>query len=462
MRKNSQEVSEKPSTNGSVEQYILEPQTLEETELPLGFLADLVLKLLYYRSGMSGAEISDELALPFFGVMEPVLTFLKRDELVRIAGSKGLGESGYQFNITSVGIERAMQALERDRYIGPAPVPLERYNEMVLRQTIGKLIVGPDDVRQAVSHLVLSSDTLDRLGPAVNSGRSLFLYGPAGNGKTTIAKAIIRMLKGNVWYPYCVIVDGQIIRVYDEVNHQRVDQSEEAGQEGSETDAKGKKPRLGAMQASVDNSKPPRLDQRWIKIRRPEIIVGGELIMQSLDLVFDPISKTYDAPFQMKANTGLFVIDDFGRQTMRPQDMLNRWIVPLETRVDYLTLRTGKKIETPFDQLIVFATNLDPRDLVDDAFLRRIRHKLLIDYPDIGLYYKIWQRECASRGFESSPEAFDYLMQTHYDVKNRRLRSCHPRDVLDSITDISGYLGVPPTLSRELIDAACETYFSEL
>ncbi len=469
MTQNSRSVSGQPSTNGNLERYILEPQTLEETELPLGFLADLALKLLYYRSGMSGAEVADELALPFFGVIEPVLTFLKRDELVRISGSKGVGESGYQWNITSLGIERAMQALERDRYIGPAPVPLERYNEMVLRQTIGELTVGPDDVRQALSHMVLSSETLDRLGPAINSGRSLFLYGPAGNGKTTIAKAIIRMLKGSVYYPYCVIIDGQIIRVYDEVNHQRVDDSQDAGestqaagQRDSKTAAAGRKPRLGAMQASVDTSTPPRLDKRWLKIRRPEIIVGGELIMQSLDLVFDPISKTYDAPFQMKANTGLFVIDDFGRQTMRPQDMLNRWIVPLETRVDYLTLRTGKKIETPFDQLIVFATNLDPRDLVDDAFLRRIRHKLLIDFPDIGLYYKIWQRECASRGFESSPEAFDYLMQTHYDVKNRRLRSCHPRDVLDSITDIAGYLGVKATLSRELIDAACDSYFSEI
>lgn len=470
MTQNSQTVSEQESKDRPIEEYIPEPRSLEETELPMGFLADLALKLLYYTSGLSGAEIAKQLALPFFGVMEPVMTFLKREELVGISGSKGYGDAGYQWVITSTGIERALQALERDRYIGPAPVPLERYNEMVLLQTLGDLIVGPEDVRQAVSHMVLTADTIDRLGPAVNSGRSLFLYGPAGNGKTTIAKSIIRMLKGNVYYPHTVIVDGQIVRVYDEINHQRVDDSQ-AGAESSlasqvgvsQTASRDKRaPGLGSLPPDANKDSARRLDQRWIKIRRPEIVVGGELIMQSLDLIFDPISKTYDAPFQMKANTGLFVIDDFGRQAMRPQDLLNRWIVPLETRVDYLTLRTGKKIETPFDQLIVIATNLDPRDLVDDAFLRRIRHKLLLDFPDIGLYYKIWQRECAARDFEESAEAFDYLMETHYGVTDRRMRSCHPRDLLDSITDISGYMGVRPTLSRQMIDAACETYFSDI
>jgi DNA polymerase III delta prime subunit len=427
-------------TNELMDKHIPEPQSIEETELKIGFLSGLALKILYYRSGMSGAEIAEEMALPFFGVVESVLAFLKREELVGISGSKGFGDAGYQWIITEAGVQRALQALERDRYIGPAPVPLKRYNEMVNRQTLGKLTVGPDDVRQALSHMVLSAETVDKIGPAVNSGRSFFLYGPPGNGKTTIAKGIIRMLKGSVLFPHAVIVDGQIIRVFDEVNHQRIESST-AGAQGNAA---------------------PRLDQRWVRIRRPEIIVGGELIMQSLDLIFDPISKTYDAPFQMKANTGLFVIDDFGRQSMRPQDLLNRWIVPLETRVDFLTLRTGKKIETPFDQLIVFATNLDPRELVDDAFLRRIRHKLKVDFPDRGTFYEIWQRECAARDLEPTPGIFDYLLETHYATQNRRLRSCHPRDLLDSVVDIAGYLGVRPSLSREMIDAAWETYFSEI
>jgi len=204
------------------------------------------------------------------------------------------------------------------------------------------------------------------------------------------------------------------------------------------------------------------VDPRWIRIRRPEIVVGGELNMRNLDLIYDPISKTYEAPLQMKANNGLFVIDDFGRQAMRPQDLLNRWIIPLEMRIDFLTLATGKKLEIPFDQLIVFSTNLDPQDLVDDAFLRRIRHKLLIDYPDEKIYYQILQRECAARNMELSPEAFVYLMQKHYIAANRQLRACHPRDLLDQIDDIASYLGTKPALTKQLIDAACESYFAEI
>lgn len=429
-----------PTKKTSVEEWIPEPRSIEDTELGIDFLENLALKLIYYRQGLSGTEISEALALPFFGVIEKVLASLKRQELAVVSGSTGYSEAGYQWIITNKGANRALQALERDRYVGPAPVPLERYNEMVRRQSLGDVTVRPADVQQAVSHLVLGGDLLSRLGPAVNSGRSLFLYGPAGNGKTTIAKSIIRMLQGSVYFPYSAIVDGQIIRIFDQVNHRRVNGA-------------SPRPQIGTAR---------ELDQRWVKIERPEIVVGGELVMSSLDLIYDPIAKTYDAPFQMKANTGLFVIDDFGRQAMRPQDLLNRWIVPLEMRVDFLTLRTGKKIETPFDQFVVFATNLDPRDLVDDAFLRRIRHKLKVDYPEKDVFYQIWQSECSSRGLESPPDAFNYLMRQHYMAQDRELRSCHPRDLLDSLLDIATYLGVRPELSQQLIDAACETYFSEI
>lgn len=424
----------------SLEKSIPEPQSIEETELSMGFLADLVLKLVYYKSDATSAEIGEALALPFVGVLDKVLEFVKHEELVEISGSRGLGERGYQWTITGRGSERAVQALDRDHYLGPAPVPLPRYNEMVRRQSLGDLKVGPSEVRQALSHLVLNGDMVNRLGPAVNSGRSLFLYGPPGNGKTVIAKSIIRMMGGFVYVPHAVIVDGQIIRVFDEVNHKRV--AEPGRREGG----------TGAL----------RTDPRWVKIYRPEIIVGGELTMPSLGLTYDPIAKTYEAPLQMKANNGLFVIDDFGRQALRPQDLLNRWIVPLELRLDFLSLQTGKKIEVPFDELIVFSTNLDPRDLVDDAFLRRIRHKIKVDYPDEKIFYQILQRECVARNMELPVDAFVYLMQKHYIATNRPLRSCHPRDLLDQIYDIATYLSVKPVLSKQLIDAACESYFAEI
>ncbi|MEJ2733678.1 MAG: ATP-binding protein [Anaerolineae bacterium] len=429
----------------AIEQLIPRPSSMEEAELSMGFLADLVLKLVYYKSDMTSVEIAEELALPFRGIIEKVLEFLKREEYVEVTGTKGFGERGFQWMISGKGGERAVQALERDQYIGPAPVSLERYNEMVLRQTVGELVVRPEDVQRALSHLVVAPRFINKIGPAVNSGRSFFLYGPPGNGKTVIAKSIVRMLKGTVYIPYTVMVDGQIIRLYDELNHRLAEDSQDENQGG--------KVSLGGSN---------HIDSRWVKIRRPEIIVGGELTMRNLDLIYDPISKTYEAPLQMKANTGLFVIDDFGRQAMRPQDLLNRWIVPLELRVDFLTLQTGKKIEVPFDQLIVFSTNLDPRDLVDDAFLRRIRHKLKVDNPDEKTYYQIMQRECAAHDLELTPDTFVYLMQTHYLEENRSLRCCHPRDIVDQIVDISTFFGTPPALSKQLLDAACDSYFADI
>ena len=432
--------TQQPGNDYSLEKSIPEPQSIEETELSMGYLADLVLKLVYYKSDATSAEIGEALTLPFVGVLDKVLEFVKHEELVEISGSRGLGERGYQWTITGRGSERAVQALDRAHYLGPAPVPLIRYNEMVRRQSLGDLKVGPSEVCQALSHLVLTGDMVNRLGPAVNSGRSLFLYGPPGNGKTVIAKSIIRMMGGCVYVPHAVIIDGQIIRVFDEVNHKRA--AAPGRREGG----------TGVL----------RTDPRWVKIHRPEIIVGGELTMPSLGLTYDPIAKTYEAPLQMKANNGLFVIDDFGRQALRPQDLLNRWIVPLELRLDYLSLQTGKKIEVPFDELIVFSTNLDPRDLVDDAFLRRIRHKIKVDFPDEKIFYQILQRECAARNMELPVDAFVYLMQKHYIAANRPLRSCHPRDLLEQIHDIATYLSVKPALTKQLIDAACDSYFAEI
>jgi hypothetical protein len=444
MHENSSNMME-PEAEVPIEELLPVPRSIEDTELSLSFLADLALKLIYYKSDMSSTEIAATLTMPFPGVIDKVLEFLKREEYVEITGSKGFGERGYQWIISGKGRERAIQALERDQYIGPAPVSLECYNEMVLRQSVGDLKVKPEDVQEALSHLVVPSKLVNKIGPAVNSGRSFFLYGPPGNGKTVIAKSIVRMLRGTVYIPYTIIVEGQIIRLFDELNHRRVDGAPDTDQNGDV--------RLGGLY---------RVDPRWVKIRRPEIVVGGELTMRNLDLIYDPISKTYEAPFQMKANTGLFVIDDFGRQSMRPQDLLNRWIVPLELRIDFLTLQTGTKIEVPFDQLIVFSTNLDPRELVDEAFLRRIRHKLQVGDPDEKQFYQIMQRECARQDLSLAPEAFLYLVQKHYVAAERTMRCCHPRDIVDQIHDIATFFGMRPAFSEELIDAACDGYFADL
>jgi predicted ATPase with chaperone activity len=294
--------------------------------------------------------------------------------------------------------------------------------------------VGQRLMRQKLSHLVIAESTLSQLGPAVNSGRSMFLFGHPGNGKTAISEAIGEMLLGDAIYvPYAVQVDGQVIKVFDNVNH-----------------------------VPVEGEPVKGLDARWVKIQRPVIKVGGELTLENLDLVFDPTNKYYEAPFQMKANGGMFLIDDFGRQLVRPRDLLNRWIVPMEKRVDYLTLHTGRKIEVPFDELLVFSTNLPPRDLVDEAFLRRIRHKIEIKDPTFEEFREIFKRVCTAKNVPYDDGGLRYLLQEYYVKPHNPLRACHARDIVDQLVDIAHYQSVEPTLSKELMDKAAQAYFVQL
>lgn len=427
--------------------FVPQPITkIEDTGLSLLWLQDLVLKIIYFGGYLNGFQVAERVALPFAGVVEHILENLKREKFVEVRSQMGgLGEGAYQYAITSAGIMRAREALERSQYAGPAPVPFEEYNQAILRQGRGRTRVTQREMRQALSGIILSNKTFHQIGPAVNSGTSMFMYGPPGNGKTSIARAIGNMRgSDNMFIPFSLYIDGQVIKLYDSVNHQLAadEDTTEAG--------------TGSLRSGS------RRDPRWVHIRRPFIVVGGELTMAGLDLVFDDTNKYYEAAFQVKANGGIFLIDDFGRQQVRPRDLLNRWIVPLENRIDYLTLHTGRKVEVPFDVLVIFSTNLPPRDLVDEAFLRRLRHKIEIGDPSYEEFREIFKRVAQSKNVQYNDQGLAYLLQEWYIKPNRKLRASHPRDICDQIVDISRYLNVQPSMTKEMLDRAAAAYFVDL
>jgi predicted ATPase with chaperone activity len=412
------------------------PTTLADTGLTEDLITQLVIKLLHFNANCTGVEIAHRVGLEF-AVVEPILETLKQSHHCEVVGGGALGAPSFRYRITDHGRRRAQLFLDNNQYVGAAPVPLSQYREYMTQfQQATRRIVTPAAVRQAVSHLVLSDRVLNQIGPAVTSGQSLFVYGPPGNGKTVIAQALHNLLEGPIAIPHALEVEGHIIRLYNPTNHEPI-------------------PDDGADPWTTE----ARLDRRWVLCRRPKVMVGGELTMQSLDLAYSATTGFYNAPIQLMANGGLLVIDDFGRQACSPREMLNRWIVPLESRVDFHTLQSGQKFELPFMTLIVFATNVRPGELVDEAFLRRIQYKIFADSPTVEDFKSIFATCCREHGVTAESGLVERLLIDYYRPRKIALRGCHPRDLIKQALSLASYLNRPPHLTMELLEAACDSYF---
>jgi predicted ATPase with chaperone activity len=418
------------------------PDSLAETGLGATFVQDLLLKVVYTQGARTGQQIAETVRLPLAIVDEQLLD-LQHRRLMEVRGTSGHGRGGFLFELTGMGRERAQEALGFSRYVGPAPVPIEHYRRWLEAQTIRDVNVTRARIADGFSGIVVDPQMLEALGPAINSGKSLFLYGESGNGKTLIAESIADLLGGSIYVPFAVAVDGQVLLVHDPVYHRPAEGSAE---EGLET-------------ASLWRSPGSEHDRRYARVRRPVVVAGGELTLGDLDLRYDPLTKVYEAPFQVKANGGVLIIDDFGRQRVPPRDLLNRWIVPLEKRRDFLTLHTGGKFPVPFDCLLIFATNLDPRTLAEEAFLRRIHYKVQVRGPSRGQYAEIFRRCCAARGIEFTEDGVRHVYEEYYSKRGIPARSCHPRDILDHLVDVARFMEVEPRLTGPLLDRACDSYF---
>jgi hypothetical protein len=434
------------------------PATLRESGLTLMQVSDLILKQLYLQGNALGIDIARHARLPF-QVVDEGLRFLKDEKCIEVASGDFIGTASYRFHLTDLGRRRAAEALEQCRYVGPAPVTLEAYAEQCRRQAVSGTVCRAADLQAAFAGLIIRAHLLDELGPSVCSGKSIFIYGPPGNGKTMIAKGLGNFLNnygGDVYVPYAIHTENAIITVFDPTIHQPTDDADVVERNVSETLAGGGGPGDPARQAA---GREP--DLRWRRVRRPVVVTGGELTLEMLDLRYNKTGNFYTAPLHIKANGGVFLIDDFGRQIVSPRDLLNRWILPLEERIDFLSLATGKKFAVPFEQLIIFSTNLDPRELVDEAFLRRIRHKIKIGSPDRELFTSIFELACRQRQIPYNQAAVDYLFTNFYD-RGKPPRSSDPRDLLEIVHAICRFRNQDVLLTAELMAEATERFFCQI
>ncbi|AEI67484.1 hypothetical protein [Corallococcus macrosporus] len=409
-----------------------QPRTLGETGLNTTFVEELVLKALFFSGEMRGMDIAARLQLPT-ALVDDVIEGLRRQKYIDIrgGGGSGVGKSTMIYQLTTFVTDMLRQVLDRNRYNGPAPVPFLEWAAAVKRQTVRGNRITRARMQDKFGDLIIKDYIFDGIGPAMNSGRAIFFYGPPGNGKTAICQGMVNCFDGDIFIPHAILIDDFVVRIFDANLHKAVE------------DEPGMQP----------------YDRRWVRCRRPLVVVGGELTLEMLDLVYSPEVKYYEAPFQMKASNGMLLIDDFGRQKVSPKDLLNRWIVPLESDIDMLTLHTGKKLQVPFDVFAAFSTNLDPSDLVDDAFLRRVRYKLEVQRPDEEQFHDIFQVMCRKRGVPYNAAAVDYLIDAHYRPVGRPFAACQPRDLLDQVIDMAHYQGQEPRLTTELLDSAVRGYF---
>ena len=410
------------------------PESLRQAGLTSEEVEKLVMKFLLQRGSATGREICSQVRLPF-SILDPLLKDWKNERILAFKGAAEMGD--YVFTITDFGRERARRYNEECTYFGAAPVSLRDYLQAMEAQSIAQQEADEADLHRAFADLLISEKMLEKLGPAINSGRGMFLFGEAGNGKTSIAERITACFGSTVWIPRALGIDGDIIRLFDPGVHVEV-----AAESGD-----------GLFDLSG-------VDGRWVRIVRPTIVAGGELTMSELEVTQNAQTKICEAPLQLKSNCGPLVIDDFGRQTMPVDTLLNRGIVPLEKRYDFLNLPSGKKIQVPFDQLIIFSTNLEPKDIVDGAFLRRIPYKIQVPDPSEEHFRRLFEIMAPKMGLVCEPAAVDYLVEKHYKGAGRPFRNCQPRDLLLQVRNYATYKRQPKRMTPEAFDFAVDNYFS--